>query len=121
MLRVKVKGLDKTFKDASRQVSLEANAILRAQAFQLYSHLKLVTPVDTGRARNSWYISYTPAQFKDAAVIPPPATPSLVVNNEVQPQSIYITNGVPYIEDLNNGSSKQASARFIETTTSLYF
>jgi len=28
----------------------------------------------------------------------------------------YITNGVPYIKKLNEGSSKQAPARFIENT-----
>ena len=27
---------------------------------------------------------------------------------------IYITNRVPYIEDLNDGSSRQAPARFVE-------
>ena len=36
-------------------------------------------------------------------------------------ENLYITNGTPYIQELNAGSSVQAPARFIETTLSKYF
>jgi len=36
-------------------------------------------------------------------------------------EALYITNGTPYIEDLNAGTSLQAPPRFIEKTLSKYF
>ena len=119
MLRVRITGVDEEIASMQKQVTEQSNALLRAQAFQLYAHLKQVTPVDTGRARNSWYLSYEPGQFKDNMLPPPPATPPVFVDGKEV--SIYITNGVPYIEDLNAGSSRQASARFIENTVAIYF
>jgi len=49
--------------------------------------LKLETPVDTGKARDGW------------------------THNKNS-----ISNSVPYIDDLNKGSSKQAPLHFIEKT-----
>ena len=51
------------------------------------SELKNATPVDTGRARDGWKVS-----------------------------GDSIENDVPYIEHLNEGSSQQAPAYFIEAT-----
>lgn len=56
--------------------------------------LKIVTPVDTGKARSGWY------------------------NSKVKELDGYdgsiIVNDVEYISDLNNGHSKQAPKYFIE-------
>jgi hypothetical protein len=58
-----------------------------AETNKLVEALKEATPVDTGRARDGWKV---------------------VDGN--------ITNDVPYIDELNGGSSKQAPQYFIERT-----
>jgi hypothetical protein len=60
---------------------------LLAQAVKIVEELKEATPVDTGRARDSW---------------------------ELQP-SLKITNSTDYIQFLNAGTSTQASPNFIES------
>lgn len=62
---------------------------------KLLVDLKNETPVDTGHARDSW---------------------SLALNED----KATISNTAEYIEYLNNGSSKQAPAYFIESTALKY-
>lgn len=56
--------------------------------------LKAATPVDTGNARDHWK--------------------KVVVDRKKG--KFQVINEVPYITDLNRGSSKQAPAFFVETT-----
>lgn len=89
-----------------------AKAINRAKielALRIHSNLIMTTPVDTGFARSNWVISVgTPIQ-------------ELPGNNQIVLQEksmevtdpIYISNNTPYIGYLNEGSSRQAPAGFV--------
>ncbi|MCY1553030.1 hypothetical protein D9M68_894720 [compost metagenome] len=86
------------------------------------------TPVDTSNALSNWQLTldspatdeikpYFPGhmgstQRASAAQTVNEARSRLGAKKPGQP--IYITNNVPYIEQLNNGSSKQAPAGFVE-------
>jgi len=107
-------GADKEFEKLDRETKKEINSIARTQAFDTMNKVKQNTPIDTGRARNSWILTTEKNKFKDAkngsnlpSFLPP------VDDRKIE--TLYLTNGTPYIENLNQGSSKQAPARFIET------
>lgn len=91
---------------------------LRARALQAFADVKLMTPVDTGIARNSWYIGYTEryinAKSGGAGNIE-------LITKKDKPTEIIVTNGVTYIQFLNNGHSGQAPTKFIESAFSKYF
>ena len=80
--------------------------------------MKNVTPVDSGRARGSWFISKTQS-FRDGDATNAFPVLGPIPTNQIE--TLYITNGTPYIEDLNAGSSQQAPPRFVEATLSKYF
>ena len=93
----------------------EVEKVLRQRALQAFAAVKLATPVDSGRARNSWYIGYQ-AQYKDTQS--PGVT---ILTKKDKPQEIIVTNGTDYIQFLNDGSSIQAPTRFIEQAFLKYF
>ena len=92
-----------------------------ALALEITERLIETTPVDTGWARASWIPS-----IGDPFVQPSGSSDSFTTGKqelgmaEVATQynlldgPIFITNNVPYIERLNEGSSPQAPAGFIE-------
>ena len=86
--------------DEEREVDRE----LRSRAFQALADVKLATPVDTGRARNSWS-----------------NTPDFIGEDSNEHDIFEVTNSAPYIEYLNGGSSRQAPAMFIESSFLRYF
>jgi hypothetical protein len=118
---VKITGVDSTFKDLSQETNKLINNAQRIAAFQAIADLQFKTPVDQGRARSSWLITNTNRQTYDSQVSrgKPLVYLGPVKSNVIE--SLYITNGTPYIQDLNAGSSLQAPPRFIETTVSKYF
>ena len=106
-----VVGVEESFDTANKEVTELVNTINRAEAFATLADLKTATPVDTGRARASWVLTYAPNKFKDTVSYEPEILRPV---SKTKIDTVYITNGVDYIEDLNAGSSSQASARFIE-------
>lgn len=88
------------------------NKITRAATLELFSGVIKATPVDTGRARGNWQTAVgSPAQAETdredksggAAIAEVEAkTP------EGAGQVTYLSNNLPYIDELENGSSKQA-------------
>lgn len=109
--------------------TFEANTarLLDKVALTVHSVVVLGTPVDTGRARGSWFIEIgrpaegtaeAQAEFGFAASRER-AERKLAGNDEkssfLRPQrDIHITNNLPYIEPLNNGHSSQAPKGFVE-------
>jgi hypothetical protein len=79
----------------SKSVQNKHVEYVRQKANDLKQDLASKTPVDTGKARDSWMVKATP---KGADVV----------------------NTVDYIEKLNAGSSQQAPAFFIEQTALKY-
>lgn len=79
-----------------RELALEIAKDLGSFSAELVKDLKAATPKRTGRARAGWSVTT-------------PVSPDKY--NRVLTQ-----NSVPYIESLNEGSSKQAPAGYIEDT-----
>lgn len=79
-----------TLEKLKRDQALAIRNIRDSQVNKLVANLKAATPVDTGHARDSW------------------SSNSSVEKNE-------IVNTAQYIEYLNQGSSPQAPAHFIES------
>ena len=120
---IKVTGIASEFANAEADLIKTVNQLQRASSLSAVSHLQITTPVDTGRARGSWTMNKTgTARDTGSANLTHVPTVSLlgpIPSNHIE--TIYITNGTPYIQDLNSGSSLQSPPRFIENTLSKYF
>jgi len=84
---IKVKGIKQAIRKVEKQTKAEVQLKKTILLHKLVNDLKAATPVDTGRAQDGWEV-----------------------------QNGNIRNDVPYIEHLNQGSSQQAPAHFIEST-----
>ena len=112
---ITITGVSSTSRELRNDVNKEAEKALRIRALQALAAVKLGTPVDTGRARNSWYIGYS-AVYKNQRS---PGVEILAPKNK--PTEIIVTNGTDYIQLLNDGTSIQAPTRFIEQAFLTYF
>lgn len=112
-IKIKLQGVKEEFDKLDRETTETINQIARVQALDTMNKLKANTPIDTGRAKNSWSLTANKNEFNDAKTGSPRAV-SLPPVSSSKTESLYLTNGTPYIENLNEGSSKQAPARFIE-------
>ena len=122
-------------KDFSHKIKLRANTtqqevdkIVRETALVIDREVVVSTPVDTGRARSNWIVNIkSPARKTQGAYVPGGkgstasanvqaalAQGEAVVATRKTGQDIYISNNLSYISDLNNGSSAQAPAQFIQ-------
>lgn len=110
-------NLNSAVKDLKANIDKDIEQQLRERALKAFADVKLATPVDTGIARNSWYIGYT-ERFIDASE---GATSVEIIQKKDKPTEIIVTNGVTYIQFLNNGHSLQAPTKFIESAFSKYF
>jgi hypothetical protein len=90
--------------------------VLRKYAVVANQTLIMATPVDTGRARANWQVSVNSAV--DAEVDSTDAQGAITRNKGVidgyRGGELVIQNNVPYIGALNDGSSAQAPAGFIQ-------
>lgn len=97
----------------AKSMNIELETVVRKLAFEVYKGVTQKTPVDTGRAKANWMLGYGSIN-------------SRITNNTtfslVQPpkgsgkRPIYITNNLPYISKLENGSSKQAPNGMVNLT-----
>lgn len=107
-------------KGASKKIELfyrsKIEAAIKIALTECLRQLTISTPVDTGRARWGWFVTVGVPSTE----IPPEGQYSIPdvasrTNITVSADSTsYITNNVPYIVELNDGSSKQQPARFVE-------
>jgi len=117
-MTITVINLRSSMINLQRDIDKEVEKQLRAKALKAFADVKLMTPVDTGQARNSWYIGYTERYF-DGEV---GSTSNIsILSPKDKPQEIIVTNGVTYIQFLNNGHSQQAPMKFIESAFRKYF
>jgi hypothetical protein len=127
--------MSRTLADLANDLKARADNLPKATtnarakiAFAIIKNLIQVTPVDTSNALSNWQISLgQPAQNARGPYVPgylgytaaasqaQAIAAAQAMLEKVQPgQSIWISNLAPYIVDLNNGSSKQAPAGFVE-------
>jgi hypothetical protein len=114
---IKVTGITSSIINLSKAINKSVETELRTRALKALTDVKLQTPVDLGIARNSWYIGYS-EQYVNAKERPTSIT---ILAPKDKPTKIVVTNGVEYIEFLNNGHSQQAPTKFIETAFKRYF
>jgi len=86
---------------------------VRAVALVVDAELVNMTPVDTGRARSNWNPSLN---VPDGTIREPGQKKSIdpIASAYKITDTILISNNLPYIKPLNNGSSKQAPAGFVD-------
>jgi len=120
-LSIKLLNSKQVLKEINEEVILLTNQALRINALQAQAELQFKTPVLTGRARASWNLSAAKGDFKETGGASNSSSSILPLISSTEFQKLYLTNSVPYIQDLNMGNSKQAPARFIESTVFKYF
>jgi hypothetical protein len=114
---------------SAQAVTGSVDALVRKVALAVDQAVVIATPVDTGRARSNWIVTLdSPATGEIPAHAPGSkggtggANAQAAINAGKQVISRYkdsnskicITNNLDYIEDLNNGTSAQAPAGFVE-------
>lgn len=105
------------------KVAENADRIVRKVALATDQVVVMATPVDTGRARANWVTALDSAP---TGVQPEPSSPgggasqalsqaraTVADYNGDDHTSIHITNNLPYIGKLDQGSSRQAPAGFV--------
>ncbi len=122
----------KEFARVMRQqgITVETNAdrIKRKVALRVDQTVVMTTPVDKGRARSNWQVGVgaapqgvigayaigargsTGSQNVQAAL----EQGKMVITTAPKGSELHITNNLPYIGELNKGSSRQAPAGFVE-------
>jgi HK97 gp10 family phage protein len=91
-LKITLKGIDKTIKELKSTVNKVEKKELKEVANELVEKLEIATPKDTGYAASRWEV------------------------NSHTEKKLNIVNDADYIGYLNEGSSQQAPAHFIEQT-----
>ena len=93
---------------------------VRKTGLQVLSGVIIGTPVDTGEARGAWQVTLsgkaerdTPEGRRAGQALSEGSTKIQGVTGKNIP-TVTISNSKPYIEELNDGSSLQAPAKFIE-------
>ena len=104
--------------------------VIRKVAMEVFHRVIIRTPVDTGRARANWQTSIgAPIEnVLDETNKIPVGTPggsadidrALMIDKHQGDESIFLTNNLPYIEALENGSSTQSAAGMVKVTLSEY-
>lgn len=101
------------------QVEVNVDKLVAQVAIVIDQTVVSSTPVDTGRARANWQASIgTPiTEELDAEDVSGQDTISrnnAVIKRRKSGQSVWLSNNLSYIEALNNGSSAQAPANFVQ-------
>lgn len=100
-----------------------ADEAVRHCALAVDQVLATETPVQSGRARSNWLVSFNrPNMALRPDTLGPAATVAQIAEARAVialyqsgiHRSIIITNGLPYINRLNQGWSKQAPAGYVE-------
>jgi hypothetical protein len=100
--------------EAAKELNVAISTVVIKIALDLHAKLSRRTPVDTGRARASWDIKegspspYVPPEGTYQG--PKPQSADALTGEDI----VFVTSAVEYMEFLNQGSSKQAPANFIE-------
>jgi hypothetical protein len=104
------------FYEAGRIVAEFLHVKNRTFLLHTWQDLVNTTPVKTGKARASWFVSpgFPITKELPDGIYAKPTAPDLGQYNPRHTRWL-ISNTAPYIEKLNRGSSKQAPAGFIQS------
>ena len=113
-----LKGFARRIKNRAKQVEEGVNRVIKDAAIGVDQTVVLATPVDTGRARANWRTSLgSPIReaTEDTNWGGELAASVATIKGRKTDENIYISNNVPYIGRLNDGSSAQAPSGFVQT------
>ena len=107
-----------------RAVGREVDIVIRETALVALRTVVFATPVDTGRARGNWQVTLDGPETRQLETLDKNGGATVSRGTQIIRGSrrrsdtnfrrIYIQNNLPYIGPLNNGSSIQAAAGFVE-------
>ena len=98
-------------KSATGQVTDALNTTWKRSVVQAFTQTVIRTPVDTGRARNSWLLG----QSNDGGI----GTATVTINGQQIPDiggAVLLYSNLPYIERLEDGYSGQAPQGMVKIT-----
>lgn len=121
-----LKTFARRIRTRAAKVSKNTDGLVRKVILAVDQAVVLATPVDTGRARANWRPSLG---AMDTSTLPEPSNPGTGLNEALSAGEavaaryqggnkspiVHITNSLPYIQYLNDGSSKQAPRNFVNT------
>lgn len=130
MAKTTMQGFSKRIREIAVGVEANSGKMVRKTVITVASAVALRTPVDTGRARANWRTQVGSALTAQAGAFPQGTKGSTgaaaaaqataeAVNAMQGPVKsgvpVFISNNLPYIGRLNDGSSTQAPAGFIQS------
>lgn len=112
----------------ANEIAKAASDLATGTALTIVGDLAIKTPVDTSKAISNWQVALgnppagtisphypgSDGSTFSASAGETLAKAKLVLRTKKPGDSIYITNNLPYIKKLNDGSSKQEPAGFAE-------
>ena len=103
----------------ARQVETGASDAVKSAALVINQVVILETPVLTGHARANWQIGLVTPVTKEIDATDESGAATIARNNTLiraraKRVDIILSNNVPYINELNEGSSSQAPAGFVQ-------
>lgn len=121
-----LRSLAKAMRLTAEAVDNNAIAAVKSITEAIAVTLVYATPIDTSRARLNWQGTVgAPATTILSPYPEVPSSPNVGTSTAIasineaaasytgQPEGVFITNNVPYIQSLNDGSSSQAPANFV--------
>lgn len=109
MLKFELKGLKRVSEEINTSIEKDSKKFFSKELEILKAKLVAATPIDTGYARSRWEY-----RKEDLLRLSVSWSNKYFINFK---DTVYIvSNDAPYIQYLNQGSSKQAPAFFIEKT-----
>lgn len=113
-----------TFDDLARRMDgfaadVEGPDNVRRVALLLLTGVTLGTPVDTGRARANWLVGVNAPRRQTEGATDPTGQATLAQGEQViaaarGDDEVWLSNNLPYILKLNEGSSPQAPPGYIQ-------
>lgn len=114
----------KRIRKLGKNIPVNADQLLILTAGAVNQTVVLATPHDTGRARGNWQISIGAPITEEIERLDPTGQATINANQTViksiqgksrqGKRSIFLTNNLSYIQPLNEGTSSQAPAGFVE-------
>jgi hypothetical protein len=122
--RVTPSDFSKRMARLGTNVAKNADKVVRKVAMAIDQAVVMATPVDTGRARANWIAALNGAaegttddKSKSGGSAIAKAAGVIAGYDRDKDAEIHITNNLPYIGRLNEGSSYQAPANFVSIAT----
>ncbi len=132
---INVKKFDLDLGEFGKQLDDESGIAIRKIGFEILRGVVLKSPVDTGRFRGNWNVTFNPStravKFDETGneSIPQKMAETAIASRTIakgvakidafeagKNKSIHISNNLPYAARLENGYSKQAPAGMLDLT-----